>query len=115
MLGKVWIIEATAPKKTLKVAMKLTQKPQKGKTATPKSTSSSGKLTKDKLIEHNRAHEELIAKGLKTPDEIIKYMDGLPAKDKEQIWKQCLIFISKFSSLQSHFIDWLDSHGWTNQ
>lgn len=83
-----------APKKAvMKTVMKAASKASaKGKqVGAGKSSSSSGNpsLTKESL----RAHEALIAKNFKTPDEIIEYMDKLTAKDKEQIWKQSLFCI----------------------
>ena len=50
----------------------------------PCSSVSVPKLTKESL----RAHETLIAQNLKSADEILDYMEKLPPKDKEQIWKQ---------------------------
>ena len=78
---------AMAPKKVMKSCSQAKSK-AKAKAQPKKKGQSPTPLTKETLTGHTRAHEELAGKKFKNPDEIIAYMDGLPQKDKEQIWKQ---------------------------
>ncbi len=49
------------------------------------------KLTKLAVEQHTRAHEVACAKKFGTVEEAMTYLDKLPPKDKEQIWKQSLV------------------------
>ena len=73
--------------KTVKKAvMKKSKDAKSGGDDASKKMAGEQALTKESL----RAHEALIAKNLKTPDEIIECVEKLPPQDKEQIWKQSL-------------------------
>ena len=63
--------------------------------ASPKKAAKVGqkKLTEEAVEEHTRAHEKLLGKGLKTPDEIIAELGKMPKKEQEQIWKQFLVCV----------------------
>ena len=83
-----------APKKVMKAGLK-PQVKAKSKAAPTKaaaapsnaSTNGSDALSANSL----RAHEMLMSKQFSSPDQIIKYMDKMTPKEKEQIWKQYLI------------------------
>ena len=117
-----------APKKVMKAGLK-PQVKAKSKAASTKasavpkaaavpsnaSTKGSDALSANSL----RAHEVLMSKQFSTPDQIIKYMDQMNPKDKEQIWKQYLICKKKINNIffgwwaviwVTQKYDWLVSH-----
>jgi len=79
---------ATQP--TIQIEIKknmLKKKPAARQRAGP-TTGKPKKLTTANLNDHTRAHEASLEKKFSTPERVLKFLDTMSAKDKEQVWKQ---------------------------
>lgn len=65
--------------------------PKKAAKASPKEPAKGSGLTKEAVAEHTRAHDKLMGKGLKTPEDVLAEMSKMPRNEQEQIWKQPLV------------------------
>lgn len=79
-----------APKKVMKAGLK-PQVKAKSKAAPTKAAAAPSNGSDALSANSLRAHEMLMSKQFSSPDQIIKYMDKMTPKEKEQIWKQHLI------------------------